>query len=263
MTAAPRIASRPLEACKGSGDNGECAKDPISDGELTREEMRGALSSLWRLVRSLTSRLQGSPEPSRPAALEGDIARLEDFIETRRKLEALAIAFGYDAAKVTLSPEKKTFDHLGQSFTAEGQAWPDGRIEIYYDPKMSDARMGCCLAHEIQHIKYFVVRSAYRAEPADGPLHRRFAPFTPEILAAQRGVSDYSNDHWAAWKGVSPPKLFSMELEEGQSEPVNETIADVAKALYNWGPEVRINPIWKELQQAIDAEYDGLQRDSL
>ena len=124
---------------------------------------------------------------------------------------------------------------------------------------MSDARLGCCLAHEIQHLKYFTVRAAYRAEPAAGPLHRRFAAFTPEALAAQRGVSNYSNEHWDAWKGASPPRLFSEELEEGQSEPINETIAEVAKAQYNRGPEVRINPLWRELQGAINAEYERLR----
>ena len=103
------------------------------------------------------------------------------------------------------------------------------------------------------------MRDAYHAEPADGPLHQRFAKFTPEMLAAQRGVSNYSCEHWIAWKGKSSPKLFSMELEEGQSEPINETIAEVAKAQYNWGPDVRINPVWKELQQAVNEEYEKLR----
>lgn len=201
--------------------------------------------------------------PSRPQSSEptpwGDIAASPDFIRMRQKLEALCRVFGYDASKVTLSPRKKTFEYLGQNFTSEGESLPDGRVEIYYDPDMSDARLGCCLAHELQHMRYFTVRDAYRAEPADGPLHRRFAKFTPDLLAAQRGVSNYSNEHWDAWKGDAPPKLFSMELEEGQSEPINETIAEVAKAQFNWGPDVRINPLWKELQQAINEEYERLR----
>ena len=160
---------------------------------------------------------------------------------------------------MTLSAKKKTFEYFGQNFTSEGESSPDGRIEIYYDPDMSEARLGCCLAHELQHVRYFAVRDAYRAEPADGPLHKRFAKFTPDLLAAQRGVSNYSNEHWDAWKGDAPPKLFSMELEEGQSEPINETIAEVAKAEFNWGPDVRINPLWKELQQAINEEYKRLR----
>lgn len=181
-----------------------------------------------------------------------------DFLDKRRRLEALAKEFGYEPSKVSLAQPKKAYDFLGQSFTPEGEAWPDGRIEIYYDPKMSDARMGCCLAHELQHVRYFTVRDAYRAESMDGPLHRRFAKFTPETLAAERGVSDYSNEHWDVWKGRLPPRLFSEELEDGQSEPINETIAEVAKALYNWGPDVRINSLWKELQQAINEEYEKL-----
>jgi hypothetical protein len=196
------------------------------------------------------------PEAAPPAM---DVTETAAFIRRRRKLAELALEFGLAPAQATLNPKKRTFDYLGQSFTAEGEAWPDGRIEIYYDAEMSDARLGCCLAHEIQHLKYFTVRAAYRAEPADGPLHRRFAAFTPAALAAQRGVSAYSNEHWDAWRGAAPPRLFSEELEEGQSEPINETIAEVAKAQYNWGPDVRINPLWRALQQAIDEEYEKLR----
>ncbi|HYA81771.1 MAG TPA: hypothetical protein VED87_12680 [Methylocystis sp.] len=183
----------------------------------------------------------------------------DGFARTQRALAALAVAFGYDPDKVSLRPQPAACDYLGQSFTAEGEAFPDGRIEIYHDPAMSDARLGCCLAHELQHVKYFAVRDAFLAEPENGPLHQRFAAFAPERLAAQRGVSDYSNEHWKAWKGVRPPRLFSDELAEGGSEPINETIAEVAKALYNWGRDVRINPLWKELQQAIDEEYERLR----
>ncbi len=185
-------------------------------------------------------------------------AETDEFARKRAKLQQLAGEFGYDPAKVTLSPQKRVCDYLGQSFTAEGEAFCDGRIEIYYDPAMSDARMGCCLAHEIQHARYFVVREAYIAEAEGGPLHRRFAKFTSELLAARRGVSDYSNEHWDAWRGAASPALFSMELEEGGSEPINETIAEVAKALYNWGPEVRIDPVWKELREAVDEECERL-----
>ncbi|MFO1125463.1 MAG: hypothetical protein U1E25_09400 [Methylocystis sp.] len=193
------------------------------------------------------------------AATPDDIEASALFLKKRQTLEALAREFGYDASKVTLSPRTKTFDYLGQSFTSEGQSFSDGRIEIYFDPQMSDARLGCCLAHEVQHVRYFAVRDAYRAEPADGLLHRRFAKYAPELLAAQRGVSNYSNEHWDAWKGDAPPKLFSMELEDGESEPINETIAEVAKALYNWGLDVRINPLWRELHDAINEEYTALQ----
>ena len=188
-----------------------------------------------------------------------EIENSPDFLKKRQTLAALVAEFGYDVAKVTLSPQKKTFNYLGQSFTSEGQSFPDGSIEIFYDPQMSDARLGCCLAHELQHVRYFVVRDAYRAEPSDGRLHRRFAKYAPELLAAQRGVSNYSNEHWDAWKGDAPPKLFSFELEEGESEPINETIAEVAKALYNWGPDVRINALWKELHDAINEEHVALR----
>lgn len=208
---------------------------------------------MWQRLIGSPSRQQSSA-PTPP----DDIAASPDFIRKRQKLEALCREFGYDPSKVTLSPKKKTFEYLGQNFTSEGESSPDGHVEIYYDPDMSGARLGCCLAHELQHVRYFAVRDAYRAEPADGTLHRRFAKFTPDMLAAQRGVSNYSNEHWDSWRGDAPPKLFSMELEEGQSEPINETIAEVAKAQFNWGPDVRINPLWKELQQAINEEYERL-----
>ncbi|HXY59052.1 MAG TPA: hypothetical protein VEH76_10780 [Methylocystis sp.] len=195
-----------------------------------------------------------------PAKAEGgeDLAQSADFARKQRALAALALAFGYDPDKVSLRPQLAACNYLGQSFRAEGEASPDGRIEIYYDPAMSDARLGCCLAHELQHVRYFAVREAFRAEPEDGPLHRRFAAFSADRLAAQRGVSDYSNEHWDAWTGEKPPQLFSDELNVGGSEPINETIAEVAKALYNWGLDVRIDPLWKELQRAIDEEYERL-----
>jgi len=202
-----------------------------------------------------------APEDARPENADvEDLEDLEDFKRKRRTLAELAREFGHDPGLVTLNAAKREFDYLGQSFTAEGEAFPDGRVVIYYDPEMSDARLGCCLAHELQHLRYFAIRDAYNAEQADGLLHRRFSKFTPELLAAQRGVSDYSNEHWDAWKGASAPKLFSDELEEGESEPINETIADVAKAKYNWGPDVRINPVWRELQEAVNEEYERLRR---
>jgi hypothetical protein len=185
-------------------------------------------------------------------------ARSEDFQRKSDRLCMLAREFGHDPESVTLSPVRKSFDYLGQRFESEGEATPEGRVTIYYDPAMSDARLGCCLAHELQHLRYFAVREAYLTESPDGRLHRRFARFTPELLAAQRGISPYSNEHWDAWKGASPPRLFSDELAEGGSEPINETIAEVAKALYNWGPEARLDPVWRELQAAIDAEYARL-----
>ena len=194
-----------------------------------------------------------------PVQTVSEIESAPDFLRKRQTLAALVAEFGYDASKVTLSPQKMTFNFLGQSFTSEGQSFPDGSIEIFYDPQMSDARLGCCLAHELQHVRYFAVRQAYCAEKSDGTLHRRFAKYAPELLATQRGVSIYSNEHWDAWKSDAPPKLFSLELEEGESEPINETIAEVAKALYNWGPDVRINALWKELHDAINEEYATLR----
>ncbi|MGD9543237.1 MAG: hypothetical protein AB7F41_05485 [Methylocystis sp.] len=212
---------------------------------------------MHRWIRATPSVAQAAPASERSAR---EIESSPGFLKKRDMLAALTRDFGYDVGKVTLGPQTKTFDYLGQSFTSEGQSFPDGRIEIYYDPRMSDARLGCCLAHELQHVRYFAVRGAYCAEPADGPLRRRFARYAPQLLAAQRGVSNYSNDHWDAWKGDAPPTLFSFELEEGESEPINETIAEVAKALYNWGPDVRVNPLWRELHDAINEEYAALQR---
>jgi hypothetical protein len=181
-----------------------------------------------------------------------------EFARRQERLQALTAQFGYDPAKVRLIAGVKTFNYLGQSFTSEGEALPDGEIRIYFDPLMSDARMACCLAHEIQHVKYFRVASAYHQENGDGPLHRQFAAFTPERLAALGGVSPYADEHWQAWQGEQPPGLFSREREVGGSEPINETIAEVAKALYNWGPDVAINPVWRELQEKINAAYDNL-----
>ena len=222
-----------------------------------RDERRAGARFFLRSWLGFSSRAR---EGTFAKAAAGDIEASPHFLKKRQTLETLARDFGYDAGKVTLSPQTKTFDYLGQSFTSEGQSFPDGRIEIYYDPQMSDARLGCCLAHEVQHVRYFAVRDAFRAEEADGPLHRRFAKYAPELLAAQRGVSNYSNEHWDAWKGDAPPKLFSLELEEGDCEPINETIAEVAKAIYNWGREVRINPLWRELHDAINEEYAALKK---
>jgi hypothetical protein len=159
---------------------------------------------------------------------------------------------------VRLLPQKPAFDFLGQSFVSEGEAFPDGRIHIYYDPRMSAARLGCCLAHEIQHARFFAVAAAFRAEGDDGPLHRRFARFTPQRIAALGGVSDYSCEHWRAWRGAGPPRLFSRELEEGGSEPINETLADAAKALFNWGSAAKLHPEWRELLELIRSEYEKL-----
>jgi hypothetical protein len=185
-------------------------------------------------------------------------ARSPDFLAKKAALERLAREFSHDPALVTLSPERRVFRYLDQDFPSEGEATPDGRVTIYYDPEMTFARLGCCLAHELQHLRYFRVRAAYEAEAPDGPLHRRFMAFTPETLAALRGVSAYSNEHWDAWRGAGPPRLFSDELAEGGSEPINETIAEVAKALYNWGDGAKLPPLWRELKQTIDAEYARL-----
>ncbi len=225
---------------------------------MRRGRERRGFDALSFLRSRLAARRMPLADPA-PAQTVSEIENAPDFLRKRQTLAALVAEFGYDVSKVTLNPQQKTFNYLGQSFTSEGQSFPDGRIEIFYDPQMSDARLGCCLAHELQHVRYFVVRDAYRAEAAGGPLHRRFAKYAPELLAAQRGVSNYSNEHWDAWKGDASPKLFSFELEEGESEPINETIAEVAKALYNWGPDVRINALWKELHDAINEEHAALR----
>ncbi len=225
----------------------------MSDGRRWWENVADDYADVdWVITHDPDDMLLPTPHLNEPRARDD---AQEGFKRTQRKLAALARDFGYDADKVTLSDEKKTFDYLGQRFTSEGEALPGGRIIMYYDRDMSDARLGCCLAHEIQHARYFALREAYNAEAADGTLHRRFTKYTPELLAAQRGVSNYSNEHWDAWKGASPPRLFSDELAEGGSEPINESIAEVAKAYYNWGPDVRVNPLWKELHDAINDEY--------
>jgi hypothetical protein len=197
------------------------------------------------------------PQAARGGA--ADVTRTPDFERKRAALARLARDFGHDPESVTLSPETKTFDYLGQRFTSEGEATPDGRVTIYYDPAMSEARLGCCLAHELQHIRYFAVAAAWRADAPDGPLRRRFARFTPEALAARRGVSNYSNEHWDTWRGTRPPALFSDELADGGAEPVNETIAEVAKALYNWGDAAKVDPLWRELKDEIDAAWRALR----
>ena len=197
--------------------------------------------------------LKATLAPSEPTA--DALTREEMFFYKQKKLQLLCEEFGYEPSLVILSDAPNTFNYLNQNFTSEGQAYPDGRIEIYFDPDMTDARMACCLAHELQHQKYFLVRTAYQAEPIDGPLHHRFAPFTSEALAALGGISDYSNEHWQAWQGRSLPVLFSDELADGQSEPINETLAEIAKAEYNWGSVAWIDSIWRQLYLAINNEY--------
>ena len=198
----------------------------------------------------------------RDAPPAAEIFDREDFRLKQAALARLLREFGVAPDAATLVAERQSCFFLGQVFVSEGETLADGAIRIFYDPQMSVARMGCCLAHELQHARYFVVRDAFRAETTDGPLHARFAAYTPELLAACGGVSDYSREHWREWKGAAPPRLFSMELEEGGSEPINETIAEVAKALYNWGADVVIDPVWLALHDAINAEFGRLRRRS-
>jgi len=213
--------------------------------------MRGLIARLFGLS-------AGAP-PSAPPTLE-EIAASDDFALKQRWLAQLLAEFGWPGEKVWLSPKRESCDFLAERFVPEGEALPQGTIEVYYDPAMTYARMGCCLAHEIQHLKFFALRDAYLIEPPDGPLHGRFAEFTPQLLASRGGVSKYSCDHWSAWRGAALPELFADEMAIGGSEPINETIADVAKAFYNWGREVNIDPVWRKLCLAIDDEYARLTR---
>jgi len=209
-------------------------------------------STYWKRLLGLRSPERperGAPAPIDPADVERRVALLAK----------LATQFGYDPALVTLVLEQSSFTLAGEACAAEGRALADGRILVYYDPQMSVARMGCCLAHEIQHQKYFAVRTAFLAEAPRGPLHATFAPFAPELLARRRGVSDYSNEHWDAWRGAGPPALFSDEMALGQSEPINETLAEIAKADYNFGPEAKIDPLWRALFERVNAAYARLK----
>lgn len=208
-------------------------------------------SPFWR---KLLGR-QAPYEPAAPAPADPAEAAKRAAV-----LAKLAVEFGYDPALVTLALEQSSFALAGETCAAEGRALADGRILVYYDPQMSHARMGCCLAHEIQHQKYFTVRAAFRAEPSGGPLHAAFEGFTPELLARRRGVSDYSNEHWDAWRGAVPPALFSDEMALGASEPINETLAEIAKADYNFGPEAKIDPLWRELFERVNAAYARLKK---
>ncbi len=182
-----------------------------------------------------------------------------DFAKKAAHLAAMAAAFGYDASKARLVREEFAFELGGVRCKAEGRALPDGAILVFYDPEMTLARLACCVAHEVQHQKYARVRRAFATEDEEGPLHRAFAAFTPERLAERGGVSDYSNEHWAGWRADDPPRLFEDEIARGGSEPINETLAEVAKALYNFGPEARIDPLWRELYELIGREWTRLE----
>jgi hypothetical protein len=182
-----------------------------------------------------------------------------DFARKAEHLAAMTAAFGYDPAKARLLREQFSFELGGVSAKAEARALPDGSILVFYDPEMSLARLACCVAHEAQHQKYARVRRAFEAEGEDGPLHRTFAAFTPERLAERGGVSDYSNEHWAGWRAAEPPRLFEDEMARGGAEPINETLAEVAKAHYNFGSEARIDPLWRALYELILREWARLE----
>jgi hypothetical protein len=236
-----------------------------TDGKISRfrylwrdrpEARRNAMSDsphFWKRLLGVTAAEKG--EARQEASIdEADFAK--------RSLDAwkLAEEFGYDPKKVTLSRESSSFVLGGESCMAEGRAFLNGNIAIYYDPNMTRARMGCCIAHEVQHQKYNLVRRAFHREATDGPLHAAFAKFTPRLLEQNAGVSDYAAEHWSAWKSAAPPALFSYEKIRGGSEPINETLAEIAKAKYNYGPQFRINPVWSELYDLINAEYARLTK---
>jgi hypothetical protein len=182
-----------------------------------------------------------------------------DFARKAEHLTRMTASFGYDPAKARLVREEFCFELGGVRCMAEGRALPDGSILVFYDPHMSLARLACCVAHEAQHQKYARVRRAYEAEGEEGPLHEIFAAFTPALLAERRGVSDYANEHWAAWRGAAPPRLFEDEMARGGAEPINETLAEVAKALYNFGPQTKIDPLWRALYALILREWARLE----
>ena len=48
-------------------------------------------------------------------------------------------------------------------------------------------------------------------------------------------------------------------MARGGAEPINETLADVAKALFNFGSEARIDPLWRELYELILREWARLE----
>jgi hypothetical protein len=200
--------------------------------------------------------LRRGARASRPAAAPFDTA---DFARKAEHLAAMTATFGYDPVKARLMREDFFFELGGVSAKAEGRALPDGSILLYYDPEMTLARLACCVAHEVQHQKYARVRRAFAAEAAEGPLHEAFAAFTPELLAERGGVSDYSNEHWAGWRAAEPPRLFEDEMDRGGAEPINETLAEVAKALYNFGAEARIDPVWRALYEMILREWARLE----
>ena len=205
--------------------------------------MTSLLAWLWRRPPAPTA------EPAFDAA---------DFAIKAEHLAAMTAGFGYDPAKARLVRDEFSFELCGVRAKAEGRALPDGSILIFYDPQMTLARLACCVAHEAQHQKYARVRRAFEAEGEDGPLHETFAAFTPELLAERGGVSDYANEHWAAWRAEEPPRLFEDERTRGGAEPINETLAEVAKALYNFGPQTQIDPFWRALYELILREWARL-----
>ncbi len=206
--------------------------------------MTSLLAWLWRRP----------PAPNAEPAFDA-----ADFAIKAEHLAAMTASFGYDPAKARLVRDEFSFELCGERAKAEGRALPDGSILVFYDPQMTLARLACCVAHEAQHQKYARVRRAFAAEGADGPLHETFAAFTPELLAERGGVSDYSNEHWAAWRAAEPPRLFEDEMARGGAEPINETLAEVAKALFNFGSEARIDPLWRELYELILREWARLE----
>ena len=206
--------------------------------------MTSLLSRFWR---------------SDPAPSGAQVFDAADFARKAEHLAATTASFGYDPAKARLVREDFFFELGGVSAKAEGRALPDGSILVFYDPEMTLARLACCVAHEVQHQKYARVRRAFAVEAEDGPLHKAFAAFTPELLAERGGVSDYSKEHWAGWRAAAPPRLFEDEMARGDAEPINETLAEVAKAIYNFGPDARIDPVWRALYELILREWARLE----
>lgn len=204
-------------------------------------------------------------------------------VETSRryKLAAdnVAMALGFDANKITMSDEEKTFQLNGKTYPYAGAAFLEtGQITLYPN-HIAPSQVTAVTAHEIGHqkfqkwindyqIEYKVMTEATKGVDVDTfmkpngmlrdqwaekfPLYQKYTevmmPGIHDAFAVSDGITPYSEEWWKAWR----------DQKANTSQAMHETLAEMTAREYVSGPDIDVeNERFKKEGYALDVSSSG------
>ena len=232
-----------------------------------------------------------APKSSLPIVPELQAAEDTRRAEFESKVRQMAKAEGVDPDKVVVDWDKQPeFDLNGTKYRTAGEAYihTDKHITVYQRvmAPYSDADLAGLMAHEAEHVKFQTVLEKYSEErqalvkderkailngrevdimKSDGslrlgyekdyPVYSKLQPIDElqyEKLEKDDGVTQYSRDWWAAYKGG----------KASRHQAVHETMAEIARgeSKHLISSEMVVSLLWRRYFNEVARAYKNIQK---